>query len=82
MSDTEKTDSDPGPLTFATTPELLDELSSRFDDVVFIAMADRTDEMDELEIYWRGTPMSCAGMGHYVANFVFEDLNDRRRESD
>lgn len=75
-------DSDPGPLTFFTTDDLLDEIVSRYDSCVFVGTANRTSEMDDGSVYWRGDAIACAGLCSYATSILFQEMNGRKDEDE
>ena len=49
-------------LNFVTTPELLEEIQTRMDAMIFVGQASRTDDQDELSAVFKGTLHSCLGL--------------------
>lgn len=61
------------------TAELIDQLMTRFDGVVFCAVQDRKDAVGEgMNIVWRrkGDHHRCIGLAHHVIVRCQEDLDD------
>lgn len=58
------------PLTFATTPELFEELASRFDAMLFIGYQDRTDKHYAMTYESKGSAPEIVGLSRMAERHV------------
>lgn len=65
---------DPTPLQLATVNELVEELFSRYEHVIFAGMKIDTDQ--RLHKRWKGNSVMCTGLAHEAAHAVIEAMND------
>jgi hypothetical protein len=58
-------------LSLVQTKELLDELASRFDNMVFGGVIQRTDQEREHSQCWRGSEwLTCVGIAHSIVHAI------------
>lgn len=68
-------------LEYASDEELIIELLSRFDHVVFGGLKLPTDVDQRMHRRWKGNSLTCAGIGAEITRAVLNELEDESEEA-
>ena len=71
-----------GPLAFASTDELIDELCRRYDHVAFAALTIRSSTDVRRARRWCGCPDTVAGLGLAIARLAHKAIEDIEEPDD